>query len=131
MTGPNLLGFGTRQADCSCFPQTNVYNYGIGIVRSGSWLLQNPLYGGYAATEAYLPSKKIAIAAAVTFAPGAFDAEGNYGNSSDAIFRAIGKYLAPNVAPPLVPSSSSGAVLMGGGEASTRRRMRAPLLVGR
>ena len=78
MTGPNLLGFGTRQADCSCFPQTNVYNYGIGIVRSGSWLLQNPLYGGYAATEAYLPSKKIAIAAAVTFAPGAFDAEGNW-----------------------------------------------------
>lgn len=106
MTGPNLLGFGTKQANCSCFTQSNIYNYGIGIVRSGSWLLQNPLYGGYAATEAYSPSKKIAIAVAVTFAPGAFDAEGNYNNSSDGIFRTIGQYLAPNAAPPLPPSSS-------------------------
>jgi CubicO group peptidase (beta-lactamase class C family) len=106
MTGPNLLGFGTKQANCSCFPQVNIYNYGIGIVRSGSWLLQNPLYGGYAATEAYSPSQKIAIAVAVTFGPGAFDAQGNYNNSSDDIFRAIGKYLAPNAAPPLPPSAS-------------------------
>ena len=32
---------------------------------SGSWLLQNPLLGGYSATEAYLPSKKIAIAVSI------------------------------------------------------------------
>jgi len=44
-------------------------------VRSGSWLLQNPLLDGYSATEAYLPSKKIAIAVAVTFAPEAFDSQ--------------------------------------------------------
>lgn len=103
MTGPNLLGFGHRQTNCSCFTQMNVYNYGIGVVRSGSWLLQNPLFGGYAATEAYLPTQKIAIAVAVTFSPGAFDAQGNYSNSSDAIFRAIGTYLAPKNAPPPVP----------------------------
>jgi hypothetical protein len=78
----------------------NGYNYGLGIVRSGSWLLQNPLFSGYAATEAYLPSKKIAIAVAVTFAAGAFDDQGNYTNSSDAIFRSIGTYLAPSDAPP-------------------------------
>jgi hypothetical protein len=67
------------------------------------WLLQNPLLGSYSATEAYLPSKKIAIAVPVTFAPEAFDSEGNYANSSDTLFRLIGAYLAPDDAPPLPP----------------------------
>jgi CubicO group peptidase (beta-lactamase class C family) len=100
-TGPNLLGFGHPQDGCSCGQMTERYNYGLGIVRSGSWLLQNPLLGGYGAVEAYLPSKKIAIAVAVTFDPGAFRADGNYANGGDAIFRAIGKYLAPTDAPPV------------------------------
>jgi CubicO group peptidase (beta-lactamase class C family) len=54
MTGPHLLGFGKKQDNCapSCFTQVNGYNYGIGVVRSGSWLLQNPLLDGYSATEA-------------------------------------------------------------------------------
>ena len=106
MTGPNLLGFGKKQDNCapSCFTQINVYNYGLGIVRSGSWILQNPLLGGYSATEAYLPSKKIAIAVAVTYAPEAFDSQGNYANSSDTLFRSIGSYLAPDDPPPPVPT---------------------------
>jgi CubicO group peptidase (beta-lactamase class C family) len=106
MTGPNLLGFGKKQDNCapSCFTQINVYNYGLGIVRSGSWILQNPLLGGYSATEAYLPSKKIAIAVAVTYAPEAFDSQGNYANSSDTLFRSIGTYLAPDDPPPAVPT---------------------------
>src|SRR5881394_1296588 len=103
MTGPRLLGFGKKQDNCapSCGTQTNVYNYGLGVVRSGSWLLQNPLLGGLGAIEAYLPSKKIAIAVAVTFAPEAFDSQGNYANSSDTLFRSIGTYLAPDDAPPM------------------------------
>src|SRR6266705_5226353 len=102
MTGPHLLGFGKKQDNCapSCGTQTNVYNYGLGVVRSGSWLLQNPLLGGLGAIEAYLPSKKIAIAVAVTFTPEAFDSQGNYANSSDKLFRSIGTYLAPDDAPP-------------------------------
>ena len=106
MTGPNLLGFGKKQDNCapSCFTQINVYNYGLGIVRSGSWILQNPLLGGYSATEAYLPSKKIAIAVAVTYAPEAFDSQGNYANSSDTLFRSIGTDLAPDDPPPPVPT---------------------------
>jgi CubicO group peptidase (beta-lactamase class C family) len=99
-TGPNLLGFGSALPGCTCVQQVNGYNYGLGIVRSGSWLLQNPLFGGYAATEAYLPSKKIAIAVAVTFAPGAYDDQGNYSNSSDGIFRSIAAYMTPGNAPP-------------------------------
>src|SRR6266550_4450909 len=109
MTGPHLLGFGKKQDNCapSCGPQTNVYNYGLGIVRSGSWILQNPLLGGLGAIEAYLPSKKIAIAVAVTFAPEAFDSQGNYANSSDTLFRSIGAYMAPDDAPPLPPSAKT------------------------
>jgi len=105
MTGPHLLGFGKKQDNCapSCGTQTNVYNYGLGVVRSGSWLLQNPLLGGLGAIAAYLPSKKIAIAVAVTFTPEAFDAQGNYANSSDTLFRAIGEYMAPDDPPPSVP----------------------------
>ena len=106
MTGPHLLGFGKKQDNCapSCFTQVNGYNYGLGIVRSGSWLLQNPLLDGYGAVEAYLPSKKIAIAVAVTFTPEAFDSEGNYANSSDTLFRSIGGYMAPDDPPPPVPT---------------------------
>ncbi|MGB6578453.1 MAG: serine hydrolase domain-containing protein [Streptosporangiaceae bacterium] len=99
-TGPNLLGFGHAQSGCACVKQTNSYNFGLGIVRTGSWLVETPSFGGYAATEAYLPSEKIAIAVANTFAPQAFDAHGNSTNSSEAIFRTIGAYLAPNDPPP-------------------------------
>ena len=102
MTDPNLLGFGHAQPGCapSCFKQVNVYNFGLGVVRSGSWLLQDPLLSGQGCTEAYLPAQKIAIAAVVTFLPGAFDSQGNYANSSEQIFRAVGAYLAPSDAPP-------------------------------
>jgi CubicO group peptidase (beta-lactamase class C family) len=99
-TGPNLLGFGHAQSGCACVQQTTSYNFGLGIVRTGSWLVETPSFGGYAAAEAYLPSEKIAIAVAITFAPQAFDTHGNWTNSSDPIFRAIGAYLAPNDPPP-------------------------------
>jgi hypothetical protein len=60
--------------------------------------------GGYSATEAYLPSQKVSISVAVTFLPEAFDCGGVYPNSSDALFRAIGDYMAPNDSPPPVPT---------------------------
>ncbi|WP_034591052.1 serine hydrolase domain-containing protein [Hamadaea tsunoensis] len=105
MTDPLLMGVGRKQANCvpSCFTQQTAYNYGLGIVRSGDWILQNPLLGGYAATEAYLPQEGIGISVAVTFLPGAFDCQGNYPNASDTVFRAIGRYLAPGDPPPAVP----------------------------
>ena len=105
MTDSQLIGFGERLPVCepSCFTQIDAYNYGLGVVRSGDWMLQNPELSGYSAAEAYLPSKKIAIAVANTFAPGAFDADGIYDNSSDRLFRLIGAYLAPDDAPPQLP----------------------------
>lgn len=103
MTAPNLLGFGHKQDNCGeeCFTQVVGYNYGLGVVRSGSWLLQNPLLSGFSAVEAYLPSQKIAIAVSATFSPEAFGPQGDYPNSADTIFRLIGQNLAPNDAPPM------------------------------
>ena len=80
--------------------QTDIYTYGLGIVISGHWLLQNPMFAGYAGVEAYLPSQKIALAVVTTFAEQAFDAQGNYANEADTLFRRIGAELAPNDAPP-------------------------------
>jgi hypothetical protein len=105
MTGPNLLGFGHKEPSCepTCFTQFALYNYGLGVVRSGSWLLQNPQLSGFSATEAYLPAQRVAIAVAVTYLPAAFDAQGNFANSSDSLFRAIGAVVAPEDPPPTLP----------------------------
>lgn len=109
MTDPNLLGFGHKQDNClpSCFTQVGGYNYGLGIVRSGSWILQNPLVGGYSATEAYLPSQKVSIAVVTTFKEGAFDCQGVEANSSDTLFRLIGAYTSPSDAPPISPNTKA------------------------
>jgi CubicO group peptidase (beta-lactamase class C family) len=73
MTDPNLLGFGSRQPSCgmSCFTQIDAYNYGLGVVRSGSWIIQNPQLSGYSAVSAYQPGERIAIGVATTYAPSA------------------------------------------------------------
>ena len=104
MVSTDLRGKTHAQPGCStCAEQNDVYAYGLGIVISGNWLLQKPMFAGYAAVEAYLPSQKIAIAVAVTFAPEAFDPQGNYANEADTLFRRIGAEVAPNDAPPLPP----------------------------
>jgi CubicO group peptidase (beta-lactamase class C family) len=103
MTDAKLIGFGQRADACasSCFPQTVRYSYGLGVVRSGDWILQNPSLSGVSATEAYLPSEKISIAVVLTFTPAAFDAQGNYQlYQSTQLFQELGAYLAPDHAPP-------------------------------
>src|SRR3954463_14805957 len=102
MTGPDLVGFGTADPSCApaCPTLTAELNFGLGVVRSGSWLLQGPSLGGYSETMAYLPSQKIAIAVVVTFLPAAYDAQGNNASSANSIFRAIGALMAPNDPPP-------------------------------
>jgi CubicO group peptidase (beta-lactamase class C family) len=95
---PDLLGFGAPLEGCpNCHTLDEVYNYGLGVVRSGDWILQNPLFAGYGAVTGYLPEQKIAVAVATTFGEGAFDDQGNYKYSSHSeIFAAIGTYLAPD-----------------------------------
>jgi CubicO group peptidase (beta-lactamase class C family) len=104
MVSTDLRGKTRAQPGCvTCAPMTDVYTYGMGIVISGDWLMQNPLFAGEAAVMAYLPSRKIAIAVAVTYEPEAFDDEGSYVNAADALFRRIGAELAPEQAPPTPP----------------------------
>ena len=95
---PDLLGFGAPLEGCpNCHTLDETYNYGLGVVRSGDWILQNPLFAGYGAVTGYLPEQKIAVAVATTFGEGAFDDQGNYKYSSHSdIFAAIGTYLAPD-----------------------------------
>ncbi len=104
MVSTDLRGKTHAQPGCpTCAELNEGYAYGMGLVSSGSWLLQNPMFAGEAAVEAYLPAKKIAIAVAVTYRPEAFDAQGNYVNAADPLFRRIGAELAPDDAPPVPP----------------------------
>ena len=105
LVSTDLRGKTRAQPGCStCAPMGEGYTYGMGLVISGDWLLQNPMFAGYSAVEAYLPSKKIAIAVAATFARGAFDDQGNYSNTAEVLFRRIGTELAPDQAPPAPPA---------------------------
>lgn len=106
MTAPDLRGKTTTLPGCpTCAPQTEGYTYGLGIVISGGWLLQNPLFAGQAGVAAYLPSKKIAIAIALTYLPDAFDDTGGYPNEAETLFRTVGAELAPDDAPPTPPGT--------------------------
>ena len=100
----DLLGFGEPLEGCpSCHTLDEVYLYGLGVVRSGGWVLQNPLFGGYASTAAYHPEGKVAIAVATTFREESFTNDGSYrfGKSGQVIFTRIGELLMPGD-PPLL-----------------------------
>lgn len=103
MVTKDLIGKTTTLPGCtSCFPQVPGYTYGLGIVSSGNWVLQNPLFAGYAGAFGYLPSEKVAIAVAVTFDQAAFNpTTGNYDNTADILWRRIGAVLVPKDAPPI------------------------------
>jgi CubicO group peptidase (beta-lactamase class C family) len=104
MVSTDLRGKTHAQPGCpTCFEQDSGYTFGLGIVISGNWLMQNPMFAGYAAVEAYLPSQRAAVAVAVTYAPEAFDERGNSRNEADTLFRKIGAEVAPNDAPPMPP----------------------------
>jgi CubicO group peptidase (beta-lactamase class C family) len=96
-----MLGFGTPIAGCvNCHTLDEQYNYGLGVVLHGKWVLQNPVFAGYGAIGAYLPVKKIAIAVAMTYGEKSFDEQGNYGhNTLQDLFEAIGTLLAPEDMP--------------------------------
>jgi CubicO group peptidase (beta-lactamase class C family) len=105
MTDSKLIGFGERLPGCqpSCFKQSIYYNYGLGTVRSGDWILQNPLLSGLGVVEAYLPSEKIAIAVAVTLKPGAFDSAANYSSPANPMFQKISAVMSPEHQAPVPP----------------------------
>ncbi len=100
MVGPSLLGFGSPLAGCrTCHTLDTAYNYGLGIVRSGNWLLQNLLLNGYGGTMAYLPAKRIAIAFEMTYSEQSFVPDTRMAARA-GLFQSIGAYLAPDDPPP-------------------------------
>jgi hypothetical protein len=92
----DLLGFGAPLDGCrTCHTFEEERLYGLGIWMAGGWIVQNPLFGGYAGVVAYHPEADVAIAVANTFADAAFDAEGNYSNASVEICARISAALVP------------------------------------
>jgi CubicO group peptidase (beta-lactamase class C family) len=106
MISTGLRGKTTALPGCvTCFPQGEQYSYGLGIVTTGNWVMQDPLFFGEAGAFAYLPSKKVAIALALTFTEDAFAPDGSYksevgGNAADQVWREIATVVAPEDQPP-------------------------------
>lgn len=65
--------------------------YGLGMVVRNSWLVQNPMFFGYAGIMAYLPAQKIAIAVTSTMGPTSPDR-----NTADLLFQGIAQRLTPS-----------------------------------
>jgi D-alanyl-D-alanine carboxypeptidase len=72
-------------------PWSKTSYYGFGVVVLNGWIVQNPSFAGYAATMAYLPSHKLAIAVSVTVREKA----STDGNLSTDVLKEIAAYLAP------------------------------------
>jgi CubicO group peptidase (beta-lactamase class C family) len=110
MISTGLRGKTTALPGCAtCYPQSEDYSYGLGIVTTGNWLMQDPLFSGEAGAFAYLPSKKVAIALALTFTQDAFAPDGSYkrevgNNAADPVWREIATAVAPDDPPPTVKS---------------------------
>ena len=100
MITKDLIGKTTKVKGClTCFPQTPAYTYGLGIVSTGNWLVQDPLFSGESGAIAYLPSQQVAIALTVTYEPAAFTSLASPKNSADYLWRVIAAKLAPADAP--------------------------------
>jgi CubicO group peptidase (beta-lactamase class C family) len=104
MIAPTLRGTTTPVEGCpTCLPQSEFYTYGLGIVLSGDWLLQNPQYHGFAGVTAYMPAEDITIAVAATYGDDAFDpvtGAPSPGNIANPLFSAVASVVAPDASTP-------------------------------
>ena len=73
-------------------PWSDTKYYGFGVFIVDGWIIQNPSFAGYAATMAYLPSRKLAITVSVTVD----DKAPLEGNLSTKILKEIATDLAPD-----------------------------------
>jgi hypothetical protein len=100
-----LRGKTTAVAGCpgNCFPQSENYAFGLGVITSGNWVLQAPMFGGYSAAAGYHEGSRVAIAVAVTYTAGASDDAGDNknGNEAENLFGRIGAALLPGDPPPI------------------------------
>ncbi|HET8928179.1 MAG TPA: serine hydrolase domain-containing protein [Microbacterium sp.] len=83
----------------ACFPHSEVYTYGIGVVMMGDWVLQNPVFSGTSAIGAHLLGKDLTIAVVTTFREAAFENSASPSSATD-VFRDIVAEIAPEDLPP-------------------------------
>ncbi|WP_432753866.1 serine hydrolase domain-containing protein [Streptomyces sp. JL2001] len=72
LLNPGTVGLGRPTSTCPstvCLPNTEATHYGMGLLVLGDWIAQHPLFFGYAAAQAYLPSERLAIAVSTTNGP--------------------------------------------------------------
>ncbi len=93
LINPGTVGLGHPTARCPatvCLPQTEAKHFGLGVIVINGWVLQNPSFSGYAAIQAYLPSKRLAIAVSATKTKDTPD-----GNMAEVVAQRIAAALAP------------------------------------
>lgn len=103
-----LSGFGHPDPACpQCFQNTPEHNYGLGLINQKQWVTQTMFFSGHGASAGAIASRRLSIAVSITYAPEAFDANGDYRNASDDIFGTLADALAPGTGP--APAGSSAA----------------------
>ncbi|WP_078598942.1 serine hydrolase domain-containing protein [Streptomyces davaonensis] len=93
LLNPGTVGLGHATAKCPatvCIAQTEDTHYGMGVLVLGDWIAQHPLFFGYSASMAYLPSERLSIAVSTTQGPDAED-----GHTAHTIAQRIAAALAP------------------------------------
>src|SRR3546814_5384188 len=94
MLAPTTAGFPGMSAETY---------YALGVVVTNGWVAQTPSFGGYSATVAYLPDRRLGVA--VTTTMGRDPAEGRFTNR---LANGIAALLAPDQ-PPRLPEGCPGA----------------------
>ncbi|MFF0431168.1 serine hydrolase domain-containing protein [Streptomyces sp. NPDC004327] len=93
LLNPGTVGLGHATKKCPatvCLAQTEATHDGLGILVLGDWISQHPLFFGYSASMAYLPSRHLSIAVSTTQGPTSTD-----GHHAHVITQRIAAALAP------------------------------------
>ncbi|MGW8762695.1 serine hydrolase domain-containing protein [Streptomyces sp. NPDC055815] len=93
LLNPGTVGLGHATKKCPatvCIAQTEATHYGLGLLVLGDWVSQHPLFFGYSASQAYLPSERLSIAVSTTNDPDAAA-----GHTAHVITQRIAAALAP------------------------------------
>lgn len=94
LLNPGTVGLGHPTTKCPatvCLANTKATHYGLGVLVLGDWIAQHPLFFGYSASMAYLPSERLSIAVSTTQGRNAPD-----GHSAHTIAQRIAAALSPD-----------------------------------
>ncbi|MFG3349388.1 serine hydrolase domain-containing protein [Streptomyces sp. NPDC048018] len=94
LLNPGTVGLGHATERCPaqvCREQTEATHDGLGVLVLGDWVSQHPLFFGYSASMAYLPSERLAVAVSTTQGPGTPP-----GHTAHTILQRIAAALTPD-----------------------------------